>query len=162
MLTRRHARPALSRPTAFSCAQHGTRRHPSQNRDGHRWPQNRGHLLALCDEQRPRHPRRGPKAGAVFRGNPDGSRQNYHKIYHSAWREKSTTILTHCFSWGGWRDSNPRPLEPQSSALPAELHPPWRDIFSLTNSAVGESKRCGKVCAASVLLRRKSLSHGFG
>src|SRR5262249_43322850 len=26
--------------------------------------------------------------------------------------------------WGGWRGSNPRPLEPQSSALPAELHPP--------------------------------------
>src|SRR5215208_4438303 len=27
-------------------------------------------------------------------------------------------------SWGGWRGSNPRPLEPQSSALPAELQPP--------------------------------------
>jgi hypothetical protein len=26
--------------------------------------------------------------------------------------------------WGGWRDLNPRPLEPQSSALPTELHPP--------------------------------------
>src|SRR4029077_20459197 len=26
--------------------------------------------------------------------------------------------------WGGRRGSNPRPLEPQSSALPAELRPP--------------------------------------
>lgn len=26
--------------------------------------------------------------------------------------------------WGEWWDSNPRPPEPQSGALPAELHPP--------------------------------------
>ena len=27
--------------------------------------------------------------------------------------------------WGGMRDSNPRQLEPQSSALPTELIPPY-------------------------------------
>lgn len=27
--------------------------------------------------------------------------------------------------WGGWRGSNPRPSEPQSDALPTELHPPF-------------------------------------
>ena len=27
--------------------------------------------------------------------------------------------------WGEWWDSNPRPPEPQSGALPTELHPPY-------------------------------------
>ena len=40
----------------------------------------------------------------------------------------------------GWvEDSNPRPLEPQSSALPAELHPPWRDFLQSSNPAVSQS-----------------------
>ena len=28
-------------------------------------------------------------------------------------------------SWGEWWDSNPRPSEPQSDALPPELHSPY-------------------------------------
>src|ERR1044071_255706 len=37
--------------------------------------------------------------------------------------------------WGGWRGSNPRPLEPQSSALPAELHPPRGTLLILSGRA---------------------------
>src|SRR5690242_5201139 len=37
--------------------------------------------------------------------------------------------------WGGKRESNPQPLEPQSSALPVELFPPREVHYSKGSSA---------------------------
>src|SRR3989344_6322997 len=36
--------------------------------------------------------------------------------------ENMFVFLAH-INWSGWRDSNPRPHEPESCALPTELHP---------------------------------------
>ena len=52
---------------------------------------------------------------------------------------KRTEILFF-IKWGGRWDSNPRHLEPQSSALPTELHPPFIYI-----------KRTMIICAACLL-----------
>ena len=38
------------------------------------------------------------------------------------WRQWGTTLKF----WGGKRESNPQPSEPQSGALPVELFPPPR------------------------------------
>ena len=43
------------------------------------------------------------------------------------------------FKWGGRWDSNPRQPEPQSGALPTELHPPYR--MALENDGTPEGTR---------------------
>src|SRR5215813_6747151 len=43
--------------------------------------------------------------------------------------------------WGGKRESNPQPPEPQSGALPVELFPPQRLIIA---SGRGRDAHCGK------------------
>ena len=52
--------------------------------------------------------------------------------------------------WGGRRDSNPRHSEPQSDALPTELHPPYR--MALENDGTPEGTR-----TPDPLLRRQLL-----
>ena len=39
--------------------------------------------------------------------------------------------------WGERRDLNPRPLEPQSRALPTELRPPYFYVFKLKQTDSG-------------------------
>ena len=39
--------------------------------------------------------------------------------------------------WGGWWDSNPQRPEPQSGALPIELHPPYSFALSIKNGTPG-------------------------
>ena len=39
--------------------------------------------------------------------------------------------------WGGKRESNPQPSEPQSGALPVELFPPLRFIIATSMLAPG-------------------------
>jgi hypothetical protein len=41
-----------------------------------------------------------------------------------------------CVGWGEWWGSNPRQPEPQSGALPTELHPPLLAGFKYTVSTV--------------------------
>jgi hypothetical protein len=41
-----------------------------------------------------------------------------HKKGHSVPTPIDDDSVGHCEKWSGWRDSNPRPLDPQSSALP--------------------------------------------
>ena len=48
-------------------------------------------------------------------------------VGHDASRVRSLLerrVVTEAKNWGGKRESNPQPLEPQSSALPVELFPP--------------------------------------
>ena len=54
------------------------------------------------------------------------------------------------FKWGGRWDSNPRQPEPQSGALPTELHPPYR--MALENDGTPEGTR-----TPDPLLRRQLL-----
>ncbi len=57
--------------------------------------------------------------------------------------------------WGGWRDLNPRPPDPQSGALPAELQPPQRKKFKF--GAPGRIRTCNPRIRSPMLY---PLSHG--
>ena len=55
------------------------------------------------------------KLERYFEEIQDARSENYHKIYHSTCWKRSAAIVSRWFHWGGWWDSNPRPLEPQDS-----------------------------------------------
>ncbi len=63
-------------------------------------------------------------------------------------------MLSRCFRWWRWGDSNPRPLTCEASALPAELHPHgslanWR----IVRAAIGTcQKKMSKLSGAAIML----------
>src|SRR5262245_52203775 len=72
----------------------------------------------------------GPRAGALWEAPAHRRGDSISKPRPAS----STCNLQPATTKGGWRASNPRPLVPQTSALPVELHPPSA-FFKLLNIA---------------------------
>ena len=53
--------------------------------------------------------------------------------------KKNRSIQIGCFDWSEWRDLNSRPLDPQSSALPAAPHPDSVVVASATCVIIQDS-----------------------
>ncbi len=61
----------------------------------------------------------------------------------SPFHHRRNGLLDHSLVWGGRGDLNPRPLEPQSSALPTELRPPSLSCSSPAGyGAPGRTRTC--------------------
>ena len=61
--------------------------------------------------------------------------------------------------WGERRDLNPRPLEPQSRALPTELRPPYFYVLNYTKPIVAKFNLSLSLCKenANYLITRRWL-----
>ena len=79
----------------------------------------------------------------------------YHLATPLSGKKKGPGIPRPPHVWGGWWDSNPQHLEPQSSALPIELHPPH--IKTVQADAAQRAGTPGGTRTPGPLLRRQLL-----
>ena len=65
--------------------------------------------------------------------NGQGSNRRGREFPHN---KNSSKLLLTAVIWSEWRDLNSRPLDPQSSALPAALHPDASDVLSVSDNYI--------------------------